>query len=302
MIRPRLLDTVKRVTFLGLLLSLSTAGATPSNLSPEVRNCLFRKPIAFGASLTQATTALLPGYRGLVRGVEIYGNQYGTPSTTTLPTSTRPYGLSPIRYVTKALAGKAALPNITYIGSYVTRKVEEAGSSQIEAMLRGEHRALYSLSRLIVGVDAFYWDAVWDLCPSGRPLIRMNELIASAKKNQKYLVLGNVPIENPELVRIASDRTTVQKLWYPPTPSCVNQINEALAARCTPENNCYLLDMKKWVDHLAAGGEVSVFGQGSYGHFDMRPDGVHLSDVGSRFVAERILQAFEEHPPKCEAQ
>jgi hypothetical protein len=309
--RPRLSASLLRVTFLRLGFILSTAIvfaplAQASNLSAETRACLFEKPVAFGASVTQATSYVFPGYRGFVRAVEIYGSIRGSSSAAStkpaLPQSSRSYGLSPIRYVAKVFAGRESVSRIRYIGSYVTSNDSQVGSAQIESLLNGDNRFLFYSSRLFVGVDAFYWDAVRDLCPTGEPQRQIRKLIANAKAKSKTLVLGNVPIESPELVRIDSERTHVGSLWYPPTPSCAHEINALLATTCTPQNNCYLIDVKSMVDHLAAGGKVAVPGhdQKEFGYYDIRPDGVHLSDLGTRFVAARIVQAFEANPPKCE--
>jgi hypothetical protein len=292
--------SLKAVTLLGLFAAQICTAAVPQ--------CVFRKTIAFGASVTQATAYMIPGYRAVVRGVELYGSHFGD---TTLPQdlssplrtyTPRPFGLSPVRYLVKQLADKKALDRITYIGSYVTQTGEDLGSSQMLSMMQGERQELFNSASLIVGVDAFYWDSIWQNCGYGsgagaEPIIAA--FIQEAKKRGITLILGNVPNENSANVRIDSHRTGVPGFWYPPKPQCSDSINATLNRFCTPQNGCYIADLKSLAEDVNCGQKVALSDGSSYSLFELRPDGVHLSDKGSRYLAELMAKVLERNPPTC---
>jgi lysophospholipase L1-like esterase len=110
------------------------------------------------------------------------------------------------------------------------------------------------------------------------------------------VVLGTIPQEIPVNVRIDSQRTGVKGLWYAPNIRCAQSLNRTLAQYCTPAQNCYLVDLKKFVDDLNCGMKVKLKDGSEYSLFELRPDGIHQSDAGARAIAERIIDALEQDP------
>jgi len=291
---------MKRLFWLGLsLLPVNFAQA-------QIPACLFENVVAFGASVTQATPAVIPGYKAIVAGVETYGYYIG--DTSGLPRissplnnyKSHPYGWSPVRYFVESHAGRAQSKRITYTGSYVTQKFEDLGSSQIWQLIAGSNRALFDKASLLVGIDAFYWDAVWDTCSVNAPTQAIRDFTQEVKRAGKIAVLGTVPIENSQNVRIDSERIGVPGLWYAPKASCARTINKALNEYCRTEDGCYIVDLKSVADDLNCGGTVPLEQDGqSYSLYELRPDGVHMSDKGARYLAQRITQALAQRPPAC---
>jgi hypothetical protein len=266
--------------------------------------------VAFGASVTQATPAVIPGYGLLVRAVEAYGKHFGDTSIPNYPGvealqgpyTARPYGWSPIQYFVADQGGPEALRRITFMGSYFPRNEKTLGSYQVTQMLDGDAQQTFNTASLIVGVDAFYWDAIANNCGYGNdegvePLIV--RLISEAKEKGITLVLGNVPHEVPTNVKIDSDRTGLQIFWWAPKPQCADSINTTLEANCTAENGCYIVGLKGLTDDLNCGWKLPV-GKSKYGLYELRPDGVHLSDKGAEFVSDQIRRAMVQNPPKCQ--
>lgn len=296
------------------LLALAALTLAPgAALAAGTQPCLTNDVVAFGASVTQATPAFVPAYAGIVSGVELYGDRYGkkvsSPASETiapLPSSTRPFGLSPVRYIVKTLGGKAALENVTYLGKFFTNSREDLGSTQAESLLGGTNRAAFADATLVVGVDAFYWDAIFNNCAYGRSggvEGTIQRLTQAAKASGKVLILGNVPVENENNVRINNRRTTVNAFWWPPVPSCVTSINATLERECKEDQGCYIVDLFQTAKRLNHGEQLQLASEPgqNYGLYDMRPDGVHMSDKGSRYIAELALRALQAHPPTCPA-
>jgi hypothetical protein len=282
-----------------LLAALSAKAQSASHSQPA----LVRDVVAFGASVTQATFNTIPGMRPLVWGIETYGRWFGDQDLSPLKFNSplknyraRGFGPSPVQYLVEELGGNRN--QITYIGSYVTNKYEDLGSAQILSLLQGERRPLFDKATLLVGVDAFYWDAIWNKCdgPDYGPEGILRMLIREAKRTGKVVVLGTVPQEIPVNVRIDSRRTGVKGLWQTPNPSCVRSLNRTLHQYCTPDQNCYLVDLKAFVDDLNCGIKIKLKDGSEYGLFELRPDGVHQSDAGARAIAEKIIEAFERNP------
>ncbi len=113
------------------------------------------------------------------------------------------------------------------------------------------------------------------------------------------MILGNVPFENPATVRIDSDRIGIPGLWYPPDVTCARRINEVLAESCLAQNGCYIVDLKGAVDDLQCGKKLKLRNGEEFSLYEMRPDGVHMSDKGARYIGELMIRAFEASPPKC---
>lgn len=286
-----------------VLLSPFTATARPK-LDPKVAACVGRDILAFGASVTEATPYSIPLWPIGVKAIELYG-EYKNPqnllkfSRPKAMGSPRTRGISPIKKLANFLGSR----NFTLAGAAFSQADVDWGTFQIESMFFGSLHEQFEKASVIVGVDAFYWDAIDDTCSQFEgteraPENRIRQLVMNAKATGKILILGNVPIENPANVRIDSARTGVDGLWYPPQPSCVHHINAALENYCKVKHNCYLFDMKSMVDDINCGKAQPLWNGRQYKYFDLRPDGVHLSDAGSDFVAEQLYELLAANPPQ----
>jgi hypothetical protein len=290
------------VKFSILAAALSAALSAEGQSASHPRSALVRNVVAFGASVTQATFNTIPGMRSFVWGIETYGNWFGEQQALKFNSPlknyrARSFGPSPVQYLVEQLGGKRN--QITYIASYTTDKTADLGSSQILSLIEGERKPLFEKATMLVGVDAFYWDAIWDNCGYGRVHGAENTipaLISEAKRMNKVVVLGTIPQEIPVNVRIDSQRTGVKGLWYAPNIRCAQSLNRTLAQYCTPAQNCYLVDLKKFVDDLNCGMKVKLKDGSEYSLFELRPDGIHQSDAGARAIAERIIDALEQDP------
>ena len=286
------------VTFFALGPQYSAFAGQPAS-SPNVPASVFDHVLAFGASVTHATPAVLPFYDNFTRAAEslaMANGDYELPAGFD-PSAQRPWGLSPVRYLVKHYRGKAGLKNITYVSSLITNGDEDAGSGQIERFLNGEQRALFDAATVVVGIDAFYWDAVYNNCQANDFNLkdRIVALIDEARAAGKVLILGNVPEEDASKVRIDSERTGMNG-WWAPNPLCAKNISSLLESRCKVANGCYIVDLRGTVERLNAGEKLPLADGGHYGLFEMRPDGVHLSDKGTRYLAELAIKQLERAP------
>ena len=244
----------------------------------------------------------IPGYGGLVSGIDFVGKFRGPKpildnyKSPLLARGTRSFGKSPIQYLVPDQS------HVHYLGAYVTNSWKKLGSGQIEALLYGERRELLDNTSLLIGIDAFYWDAIWGTCRKPNRFgveDLIARLITESSQRGLPLVLGNVPHENPANILIDSEQVGIKGLWSSQDPDCVDSINRTLTDLCTPANDCYLLDVKGMVDDLNCGKSLALNNGRAYSLFQARPDGVHLSDVASQYVSEQIIKLFEADPPRC---
>ena len=168
----------------------------------------------------------------------------------------------------------------------------------------GDKQSVFQKTSLVIGIDAFYWDAVQANCGGGPGTaeLAIAELIQKAKATGTTLVLGNVPHENRQNIRIDSERLGISGMWYPLDVPCTDSINNTLQTLCTLENNCYIVDIKGMVDDLNCGMKLKLANGEAYGLYEMRPDGVQLSDKGAVYVSEKIMAQMEAHPPQCQGK
>ena len=293
------------------LVSIGVSVSSAAALDADKRQCIFRDVVAFGASVTQATPYYIPGSNLLVDGIEIYGKFFGqSPLVAGFQSPLRErgfrsFGQSPIYYLSKSVQTPSFQPQLHYIGSSFTSKWTDLGSSQAFSLALGYRRNLFDAASLVVGIDAFYWDAVHSNCEldsksrANSAEAAIQTLIETSFTNGKILVLGNLPHENPANVRIDSTRTGVPYAWYPPNPDCVDRINATLSMFCKIEKSCYLIDLKSFGDDLNCGMKYKMLNGRTYGLYELRPDGVHMSDKGAEAVGELINQALQNHPPNC---
>ena len=297
---------VKSFFFLALSTFLTVEClATPeaSSLSTEVIKCVFDRPLEVGASVTAQLGSVVPvwgPFTALVYGAK-NGPYAGSPSSDFI-SHYREMGL-----LFAAPQYKVGDKKIENLARWTTQRMSDTGSGQVEGLLTGRNKETFQKSSLIVGVDLFYWDAIWNLCGYGKEATDENlggqddkderrsdteyqikRLIQASRDSGKVLMLGNIPHENPDLVKVNSHRND-GGIWWPQTPACVDSINATLAEHCTVANRCYLIDMAGMPNRL----------KDKYDYYAIRPDGVHLSALGSKILAEEMIQKFESHPPSC---
>lgn len=278
--------------FLLTLVTLSTvANAVP--LTPEQKACTFKKTIVIGASISANTAMNIPMYYtgiqalALIRGVFSIGY----------------FGPGPHHQLLSDYANQGLFAKIYRNYSVMfTNEPEYWGSAQIFKLIKGSERPAFDRSSLIIGVDAFYWDAIQENCGE-HPRSAENaiiQLVNEAREKKIKLILGNVPDEEPKSVIIDSERLGIPGLWYKPDVTCALSINATLERVCLPENGCYVVDLYSMAARLNEGKKLSLKDGSAWGLYRLRPDGVHLSFKGSRYVAEQIIDALEAHPPVCQ--
>lgn len=286
-----------------------------SRLTPGTIHCVFRKPVEVGASVT-GRVGEIPFFSTLERYVFGIQNAIynGSPSH---------FFIWHYRQIEKEEFDK---PQYKFgsnrsqnLAHAITNKLEHSGTGQIEHLLDGDNRQSFETASILLGVDLFYWDAIWGLCGYGMAKMRqvsikgvgkkrarmdteyqIERLIARAKAAKKTLVLGTLPYEDPNKVLINSDVTGVQGFWYPQKYQCVRSINETLKQRCLVKDGCYLFDMGALARDLNEGKMLHVESEKQdIDLYQARPDGVHLSYLGSKAAAERMVELFEKNPPSC---
>lgn len=145
--------------------------------------------------------------------------------------------------------------------------------------------------KTIFGLDLFYWDAIRGNCEG--TVENFHKLQALARKNKALLIVGNVPDERKTEVNVA-----VRMVWHPPAEACRLEINSLLKKHCIAPT-CYVVDMAKMVEELNSTGGLRMDGN-FFARKDLRPDGLHLSTMGSLILAESLLRQFDANPPLCD--
>jgi len=277
------------------LLFLIASVASAAEMSPADKVCLLRNPVMLGASITAETPRTIPGYSQFVSALLVGKLRFGGAD----------FGVSPSRLLYTKYANHtddeyAALKNLA---ARDTSTDADYGHSQI-ARLLNEDRASFHAASVVVGLDVFYWDAADGHCsydntqPGTEQVI--DTLIDQAREQGTKLILGNVPEEDPSQVLINGLGFNGYVFWYPQDMSCVRSINAELKNKCTLENGCYIVDFKKMVDTLDyQHGRLALRDGSSIDIYETRPDGVHLSNKGSQYVYEQILDGLEAQPFQC---
>lgn len=318
------------LVLLGILINQQSNACETWNEERQLQ--VFHTPLFVGASITANLTRVIPAYNTLtahvigeipqevkdrtdswwMRKLGIRPEKQGSSPSHQVA---RKYRLAEILRYTEARRTEYAkiedfrVSNSMNLSRKITTKYAHIGTGQIESFL-GEDAPLkdaYKESSIIMGIDLFYWDAVLDYCGHGGALThnvtgkrvdtehRIRLLTEQAKQDGKVLMLGTVPYDSSEKVFLHSHITG----WNAPDPSCVYSINSTLRYHCREENNCYIVDLEEMVEKLYAGEKLSLKGGSSYDLYQMRPDGVHLSDKGSQYVTEQMIDMLETNPPVC---
>ena len=249
--------------------ALATSGACRADDARA--SCPFEKTIIIGASISANTMQLMGPLASIAFGEPIQ------------------FGESPADLFLRCLSGAGTLLNLS------AKFGNPSGSEQIVTLF-GERRDELDESTAIVGIDAFYWDASWKY--QSAPA-RVAKLIAYAAQKRKILVLGTVPLENPDHVKWERIAPLIKNMlaargqyfWVKPDEEIAGEINTVLREQWLPAQGCFTIDLASMAKTLNAGGALSLAdGSGPFGLYQMRPDGVHLSPQGSEYVAQRIAE------------
>jgi|GEM_PF-5968226 len=280
----------RNLTFL-LFLALSM-GAKAAPLTVEQKACTFKNTVLIGASITANTAMSIPLYHTAVSAMALRKGVFLLP----------PFGASPSSFLLMGYAKTGFFSSGWKNYSVMfTNSEEHLGSSQIRALVEGSERQVFNSASAIIGIDAFYWDAIFDNCGTGPTSAEQSieRLIQEARAKNIKMILGNVPYEDPSQVIIDSESIGIEGLWYRPKAACVASINDTLQRECVPQNGCYLIDLNDMATRLNNGEKLKLKNGAVYGLYSLRPDGVHLSTNGSIYVAERMVDALEANPPQC---
>ena len=263
-----------------------------SQLQGRLKN-VFSKPLYLGASIT-AETCLLPSQ--FFRAYWLVDLAlWGIHDPRHYFFNTYAYGKNP---------GKILVHHFNKLSSpidlsvYFTNSNEHLGSFKIKKLLEDNsiENSIFNEATAIIGLDLFYWDAIWNTCGYRKDGIyvekQIKDLIERSFHSQKLLILGNVPHDKAEYIKIDSETLGIDGLWYKANQYCVNSINKALEENCTLKKNCVLFDFKTFVKNLQNGQSMTFKGQ-SYSLYDLRPDGVHLSVIGSELIGRHMIETIE---------
>lgn len=263
---------VSLAAILALTVPLTLLAAPPAK--PMPLDCAFRRMTTFGASISANTM--------IKTGINLAFQATGYDA----------FGVSPVDKI------KNSRPGANTILDFSAMFGDPTGAEQIASML-ARHREL-AQSTAIIGIDAFYWDAAGNTCYNDTPQTEIPRLIDFARQNHIVLVLGSVPHEDPNKVWWNNNFKALRNYtWRQPVESCVNIINSILATECRSQDQCYIADLESVVRTINSGGSLTLKNGLSYDLYRVRPDGVHVSDFGSTFLMESILDAMESDPPSC---
>lgn len=262
-------------------------------------DCIFKKPITIGASLTGEIGRRFPGFAEFQFVRTITDSKHRG--------SLAGFGQSPAHLLMERIAHVKDVYSTPSTAIMNTSDWADLGSHQIRDLLYREKTAMFDDRSVLIGVDAFYWDAIYGNCEYrgadvSYPVERaIRDLTEVARQRKMTLILGNAPYENASTITITNEELNVDFMWSPPEPECVTRINQTLRENCLVENGCYILDNKDMSERLVRG-ETLRLQDGSTGKlYDMRLDGVHVTQLGSMYMAEQMKLGMQKnHPPMCD--
>lgn len=262
------------LTFLITVVSAAASGTS----APPPYACAFLNITQFGSSITA-------GYGGTHDGAvaKLKANlrepslHFGTRS-------------NPIEHTQKELFGALETENLAEMVGDL--RFRSNGPRQLKAYLASPRGyAKFADSSMVASIDAFYWASAEGNCDE--TVAAVTEITSTVASQGKALVLATVPLENPEFVHPILKASG----WKRPRPSCIARVNAKLRETCKAESQCYLIDLNGLVGQLNTRGIV-LEGRRVYSQ-DIRFDGVHLTELGKRHVAEMITGQMSKNPPKC---
>jgi len=275
----------------------TTVHAEKRPLTDQERQCLLASPILTGASITKPLAGITPGYNFLIALMaDIQGKGILRLNI----------GPSPVDLLLNTYGAKVQRKDYTNLAIARTTSYLDFGSRQLKNLIEGkELRPKFEAATVIFGLDLFYWDAMAGNCkPEDRIHEWIPELINQSNYHGIYTILATLPEEDPKQVLINTEGFILFSnpiyeipMWYPLHLNCVRMFNAELKKHCRIEKKCYLIDIDADVQTLNSGGTLRLRNGRSYRRYAMRPDGVHLSNLGSIYIMEKMMDALEENPP-----
>ena len=171
---------------------------------------------------------------------------------------------------------------------------------------------------VLASIDGFYWPSTEQDCENQIPelLAGIDFIIDTGKQENKPVILGTVPAYKENMMH-SSVIHLIQKYAGGinfPKPACYTKINAHMKTNCTVENGCYLLDVHQLVETYKQGNTLNfenvkitfnISEDGNYAD-DVHPvrslEGMHLSPIGSRYIATLIENLFIEGLKNSEAR
>lgn len=122
---------------------------------------------------------------------------------------------------------------------------------------------------VVVALDLFFWDSNFG---SQRTFTVLEDVVAKARANGSYLVLGDIP----RLVGTQTMRDT---------------LNTAIYSQCSKYSKCKVLSLDRLHRNMVSRGGYQV-GRKFYSLRELLPDGLHPSDMGSQVIADHLRRLF----------
>lgn len=120
----------------------------------------------------------------------------------------------------------------------------------------------------VIAIDAFFWDST--LKSPEKSISNMKTLVERTEKMGIPLVLGEIPYLLPQ---------------YQPSAQA---LNKEMRAQCKKARNCYVLPFDNMVKDMLLNGYVEI-DKIQYTVDKLLPDGLHISEVASKYIANRIF-------------
>lgn len=141
---------------------------------------------------------------------------------------------------------------------------DEAPASDFDEEITQEFLAPYTA---VIAIDFLFWDS-GNVFFNGQSKGKFDELVEAAAERGIPLVVGDIP----QLINWQLSRDTLNRHIY---------------ATCKPEKRCYVLPFNQL--HAQAKGEGLVIRGKRYTFEELADDGLHLNEIGSEYIADRII-------------
>jgi hypothetical protein len=286
-----------RLSYLSCAIVLLSASLVNAQSEQAPGLCAFKKTIVIGASISAETLLHLDRKsRAFIKAANFFGG--GVSSLSSIGMN-KTYGKSPIRFLTEDLGAGEIILNTA------ARFTLPLGTDQLSTLPEND---AFKDATAIVGIDAFYWNAAYakyrspdsdrSTCDDDE-LNQIRYFLWMAASKHQTVVLGNVPHEDANKIAYLQTRLGRFMMKDTPDPECADKINSLLKSDCLTTNSCYIVDMDARVQNLLAGNLEEYNGK-KFSYYDIRPDGIHVSPVGSKLIANEILKLLADHPPFCD--
>jgi hypothetical protein len=133
-----------------------------------------------------------------------------------------------------------------------------------------DHAALKGRS-VIIAMDLFFWDST--LANPESSLRAVESVIQKARSLSIPVLIGDIP-------ELLPGRQPAREI-----------MNAQIHSLCTKERGCYVWELDKLHRQVIQDGFLAIAGR-QYRMSELVPDGLHLSDLASEFLADRLLEVF----------